>query len=104
MSTKIELLNLNEVADVIVKLAIKKFEEAMKTVDNLPLTWDELKQMNGKPVWVEVDGKWWGRFWAFVEVESNSYINFFQKGQEYPEDLWKRDMGKTWNAFRKERE
>ena len=71
--------------------------------ENVPLTWDELNYMNGKPVWVEVDGKWWGRFWAFVEVENNSYINFFQKGQEDPEDLWKRDMGKTWNAFRKER-
>lgn len=71
--------------------------------ENPPLTWDELKQMKEKPVWVEVDGKWWGRFWAFVEVENDSYINFFKKGQEYPEDLWKRDMGKTWNAFRKER-
>ena len=71
---------------------------------NPPLTWDELKQMEGKPVWVEVDGKWWGRFWAFVEVGDDSYIDFFQKGQEYPEDLWKRNMGKTWNAFRKERE
>lgn len=71
--------------------------------ENEPLTWDELKTMEGKPVWVEVDGKWWGRFWAFVEVKSDSYIDFFQKGQDYPEDLWKRDMGKTWNAFRKER-
>lgn len=71
---------------------------------NPPLTWEQLKTMEGKPVWVEVDEKWWGRFWAFVEVESNSYINFYQKGQEYPEDLWKCSMGKTWNAFRKERE
>ena len=72
--------------------------------ENPPLTWDELRQMEGKPVWVEVDGKWWGRFWAFVEAGNDSYINFFQKGQDYPEDLWKHDMGKTWNAFRKERE
>ena len=71
--------------------------------DNPALSWDELKTMEGKPVWVEVDGEWWGRFWAFVEVESDSYINFFQKGQEYPEDLWKSNMGKTWNAYRKER-
>ena len=71
--------------------------------ENVPLTWDELNCMDGKPVWVEVDGQWCGRFWAFVEAGNDSYINFFQKGQEYPEDLWKRDMGKTWNAFRKER-
>ena len=72
--------------------------------ENKPLTWQELKQMEGKPVWVEVDGKWWGRFWAFVEIANDTYVNFYQKGQEYPEDLWKRDIGKTWQAYRKERE
>ena len=70
---------------------------------NDPLTWDELKQMEGKPVWIEVDGNWWGKFWAFVETANENYMNFFQKGQEYPEDLWKRNMGKTWQAYRKER-
>ena len=70
---------------------------------NSALTWDELREMEGKPVWVEVDGKWWGRFWAFVEVINDAYANFYQKGQEYPEDLWKRDIGKTWQAYRKER-
>lgn len=104
MPTETKLLDLNEVADVVVKLAMEKFEKAMNTVDNPPLTWDELKAMEGKPVWVEVDGKWWGRFWAFVEAGNDSYINFFQKGQDYPEDLWKRDMGKTWQAYRKEKE
>ena len=71
--------------------------------ENNPLTWDELKGMEGKPVWVEVDENWYGKFWAFVEVENDAYVNFYQKGQEYPEDLWKRNMGKTWNVFRKER-
>ena len=69
---------------------------------NCPLTWEQLKTMEGKPVWIEVDGKRWGRFWAFVEVGNDSYINFYQKGQEYPEDLWKCNMGKAWNAFRNE--
>ena len=71
--------------------------------DNPPLTWDELKSMEGKPVWIEVDGNWWGKFWAFVETANENYMNFFQKGQEYPEDLWKCNMGKTWQAYRKER-
>ena len=70
---------------------------------NNPLSWDELKQMAGKPVWLEVDGNWYGKFWAFVEVENDAYVNFYQKGQDYPEDLWKRDIGKTWQAFKKER-
>lgn len=53
MPTTTKLLDLNEVADIIVKLAMEKFEKAMKTVDNLPLTWDELEDMEGKPLWVE---------------------------------------------------
>ena len=73
------------------------------STNNPALTWDELKQMEGKPVWVEVDGNWWGRFWAFVETANENYMNFFQKGQEYPEDLWKRELGKTWQAYRKEK-
>ena len=71
--------------------------------ENEPLSWDELKQMEGKPVWVEVDGNWYGKFWAFVEVENDAYVSFYQKGQDYPEDLWKRDMCKTWQAYRQER-
>ena len=70
---------------------------------NSSLTWDELKQMDGKPVWVEVNGKWSGKFWAFIELVNDKYFNFYQKGQEYPEDLWKYDFGKTWQVYRKER-
>ena len=87
----------------ICKAYIDGQEPEYEAVPNEPLTWDELKQMEGKPVWVEVDGNWWGRFWAFVEIGNDSFINFYQKGQEYPEDLWKSNIGKTWNAFRKER-
>ena len=71
---------------------------------NDPLTWEELCMMEDKPVWVEVDGNWYGKFWAFVEVGNNAYMNFYSMGQEYPVDLRKRDIGKTWQAYRKERE
>ena len=77
--------------------AIAEFE------DNPVLTWEQLKTMKDKPVWVEVYGNWYGKFWAFVEVVNDAYMNFYQKGQEYPEDLWKRDIGKSWQAYRKER-
>lgn len=97
------LKKLKRIEVKIEKIAIGNLEDTLSKMDNPPLTWDELKGMGGKPVWVEVDGKWWGRFWAFVEVGNDSYINFYQKGQEYPEDLWKCNMGKTWNAYRKER-
>ena len=53
MPTKTKLLDLNEVADIVIKLAMEKFEKAMKKVDNPPLTWDELREMEGKPIWIE---------------------------------------------------
>ena len=82
---------------------LKELKEYKEKDINVPLTWEELKQMQGKPVWVEVDGNWYGKFWAFVELGSDVYINFYQMGQDYPEDLLKRDIGKTWQAYRKER-
>ena len=70
--------------------------------DNPPLTWDELKQMAGKPVWIvpeEEKGYW------FV-------IEFFNNNPYYGGDrviftndviLNRCDLGKTWNAYRKEK-
>lgn len=64
--------------------------------DNLPLTWDELKQMKGKPIWVEYSG--YTPNWEIVEntnigaaVETNMSI------------LHKEDQGTTWQAYRKEK-
>ena len=70
---------------------------------NEPLTWDELKQMEGKPVWVEY-GTFSDSGWAFIsEISEQGCIEFLlpwglrlvmQKGA----------IGKTWQAYRKERE
>lgn len=57
----------------------------------LPLTWDELKQMEGKPVWVEEsaeNGLWW-TYWVIWQGD-NAVL---------PEETY----GTTWNAYRKER-
>ena len=35
-----------------------------QVVNNLPLTWDELKAMEGKPVWIETDNL---KFWTVVD-------------------------------------
>ena len=70
-------------------------------VNNPPLTWDELKTMQGKPVWVEYEN--YASDWEIIEnvgtfkwadglfVETNTSI------------LHKEDQGKTWQAYRKER-
>lgn len=69
---------------------------------NEPLTWDELKTMEGKPVWIvpeEEKGYW------FV-------IEFFNNNPYYGGDrviftndvvLNRCNLGKTWQAYRKER-
>ena len=73
--------------------------------DNPPLTWDELKQMEGKPVWVEwcsVERKAWGlNDGTYVDAFGNDCITI-----KVLHDLWhfpKKGMGKDWQAFRKER-
>lgn len=67
--------------------------------ENPPLTWDELRTMEGQPVWVE----WVGEpFWAFVDCIIEDYI-FFDMAHDYRKfeiNL----KGKTWQAYRKERE
>lgn len=69
---------------------------------NEPLTWDELKTMEGKPVWIvpeEEKGYW------FV-------IEFFNNNPYYGGDrviftndvvLNRCNLGKTWQAYRKEK-
>ena len=97
MPTTTKLLDLNEVADVVVKLAMEKFEKAMNTVDNPPLTWNELKDMEGKPVWVE-DNNGWYKGWVIIEkfVEDD----MFTTGFTYE----KNNFGTLWQAYRKEKE
>ena len=63
---------------------------------NDPLTWDELKQMEGKPVWVEREKK--GRWNIIREVTDNHVI--FEIGLAYHK-CWQGDL---WQAYRKERE
>lgn len=68
---------------------------------NPPLTWDELKQMEGKPVWIE-DGLENGE-WYIIEcfTESGRFIAH----DRYADDtVFKAiDMGNMWQAYRKER-
>lgn len=75
---------------------------------NQPLTWDELKQMEGKPVWAEekysFSNEWHGRWEVICSVwdyewDDDPYLSMTD--EEYRH---KNDMGKTWQAYRKEKE
>lgn len=59
--------------------------------ENPPLTWDELNQMEGKPVWIEGSFITEGPHWIIV-------------GPSHLYDGKIVGYGKTWQAYRKEKE
>ena len=73
------------------------FEESQK---NEPLTWDELKQMEGKPVWVE---HIYYKVWLIVKDVYEETIVLDGNGfytQYFSDD---NEKGTRWQAYRKER-
>jgi len=61
------------------------------SVNNPPLTWDELKTMEGKPIWVMESaehGMWWTYWIVWNEKETTLSCDSY---------------GTTWKAYRKER-
>lgn len=72
---------------------------------NNALTWEELKVMEGKPVWVEdnIDEpedttKYWAIYRRIEKAQETEYAllsDFYYDKAQY---------GETWQAYRKERE
>ena len=91
--------------------AKERFVKRLKELDigtlNDPLSWEQLKQMTGKPVWVEYnlhisDRDARSRMWIIVQKimpwrqdDELIYYSGFVFG--------KKEIGKTWQAYRKER-
>ena len=76
-----------------------------KQFKNDPLTWDELKQMEGKPVWVEermiIDGKEkTAKEWMILRKAYKGVVHLDAEEGEIVRDI----DPKTWQAYRKERE
>jgi len=69
---------------------------------NPPLSWDELKAMEGKPVWIELLGN--GHWKGWDVVGGFAYDDFGEAMVTvHNDDYYKLDLGKTWQAYRKER-
>lgn len=91
--------------------AENKFKTALKKLDigtlNDPLTWDELKAMKDKPVWVEEENQP-SQWYLIDEVETDedddpefvSMTVFDCQGDYW---FYKNNMGTKWQAYRKER-
>ena len=61
---------------------------------NDPLTWDELRQMEGKPVWIANDGIY---CWEIIQGVYDDGVSF---GHSFYD---KHSFGKEWFAYRKEK-
>ena len=84
---------------------ILKMEEALgycEIMDNPALSWDELKAMTGKPVWIELlrNGHWkgWDVIAGFDDDDFGDAMVTV-----HGDDYYFADLGKTWQAYRKER-
>lgn len=80
------------------------FDEAFTEIyNNSPLTWNELKKMEGKPVWIEHDSsstkyQRWVLVCEYTDANKITIIANHLLTQIMPDEY-----GKTWQAYRKER-
>ena len=65
--------------------------------ENSPLTWDKLKSMEGKPVWVE--NQFYKRWLIAYKVNREDIIF---DGNGFYTQAFSVDYGKAWQAYRKE--
>lgn len=75
-------------------------KEEHRLAENEPLTWDELKQMEGKPVWVEA---LLYKQWAVIAYIGEEYIRFEGANLYAPECRIYMGEDNGWQAYRKER-
>ena len=68
--------------------------------ENPPLTWDELRAMEGKPVWVEA---LLYKQWAVIAYIGEEYIKFEGANLYAPECRIYMGEDNGWQAYRKER-
>ena len=83
-------------------VALKQYWAEQQT--NPPLTWDELKSMKGKPVWMEElhNGSRWYGFWDVI----SDAVDYGDEKTVYTKSEMRYEMAeydKTWQAYRKER-
>ena len=68
--------------------------------ENVPLTWDELKTMIGKPIWVEYEG--YAPDWEVIEYIGNTKWKWGEVIETHLSILHKENQGKEWQAYKKE--
>lgn len=93
------------VQNKIEKIALGNIEDTLDKLDNKPLTWDELKLMEGSPVWVEwvevvIGDSYSIRDWFLIEWIDNNNHEIIIRDRHGNQILY-RD-GSDWQIYRKE--
>jgi hypothetical protein len=86
-------------------IELDKLRDKCET-ENDPLSWDELRTMEGKPVWVETKTK--GGRWMILSYFGNVYkpddtVMFASGYYGGTSTCYKKNMGITWQAYRREK-
>ena len=93
-----EYLDYQKQAETVIK------DAQLPDVENKALTWDELRQMEGKPVWVE---GYYPSSWCIVrgvQVNKDGTEDIVLDGLNHMIGIGRDDKyGTGWQAFRKER-
>jgi len=76
------------------KIALERCQKAEAQPANEPLTMEQLKQMDGEPVWIK-DGI--GAGWFLVGGSDGKTLYFYEKSIQVGEPM--PDYGKTWLAY-----
>lgn len=74
--------------------------DSLSDTENKPLTWEQLKQMEGKPVWVEA---LLYKQWAVIAYVGSDHIRFEGANLYAPESRVYMGDANGWQAYRKER-
>lgn len=89
------------------KIALGNITETLEKLDNPALTWDELRQMEGKPVWI--DSVPLVRRWVIIKKfhpiggNKNLFDMEVEDGGHFLRKNMRRDDPAWWQAYRKER-
>ena len=65
-----------------------------------PLTWDEILQMKGQPIWIDLLKRDYG-YWTVIQ-DAGKMMDGTKCFCNNSEFFWYDDMGKKWNAYTKE--
>ena len=91
------------------KIAFGNITETLEKLDNPALTWDELRQMEGKPVWIWLSPRIkntpgsgrWEIIYKFNPIGGNK--NLFEMEMESRSRFKRKYQGDLWQAYRKEK-